>query len=193
MDLCKVSLLGRLGQDPRVRKLDDGTPVLNLSVATSRKKKGQDVTYWWDVTRFGEQGLKLHDMLEKGARVWVEGDYSEREYVDKQGQHRVQREVVAREIIIIDRKRDGSEASAQQGSQAYGGQPRAGQGGGNPFGNQRSRPQPAQAASGGGGFGGRHRDDFAPGGRTQGTFGGAAAGGGYGYDAPPPPDDDIPF
>lgn len=189
MDMCKVHLLGRLGQDPRLRKLDDGTPVLNLSVATSRKKKGQDVTYWWDVTRFGDAGLKLHDMLFKGARVLVEGDYSEREFTDKDGNHRVQREVLAREIYILDRKDDGDEArsSAGYGERARYGQGAQGQGGGNPFGDARSRPQRAPAAAQGGGFGGRHRDDFAPGGRAQQQLPH------NGTDYGPPSDDDIPF
>jgi hypothetical protein len=33
----KVILIGNLGKDPEVRKLNNGDPVVNLSVATTRK------------------------------------------------------------------------------------------------------------------------------------------------------------
>ncbi len=179
MDICKVILSGHLGQDPRIRQLDDGTPVLNLRVANGQRKKGEAITYWWDVTMFGERGLKLHDMLRKGSHVLVEGPYSERTYVDKEGRERTQREVLARDLYILDRKPDEADRS-------YGDGERYGQGQGNPFGNQRSRPapqgqQPMYTRS----FGGNHRDDFAPGGRAQQSLP---------RGAPPPEDDsDIPF
>lgn len=182
MDLNKVMFSGRLGQDPRVRQLDDGTPVLNLSVAMSRRKKGEDVTYWWDVTMFGQRGLKLHDMLRKGSHVIVDGEYGEREYTDKNGVHRVQREVLARDIYLLDRKQDGDR---QGQGQSYGQQRQAS---GDAFGGARSRPTHQGGYGSGYGSGGKHRDDFAAGGRNQQQL--PHNGTDYG---PPPTDDEIPF
>jgi single-strand DNA-binding protein len=137
MDMLKVIASGRLGQDPRIRQLDDGTPVLNLSMASGRRKKGQDLTYWWDVTQFGERGLKIHDMLKKGSHILVEGDYSERSYVDKQGNQRTQREIVASNIYLLDRKADESTRHESGAASSYGG-----------FSGQRSRPFPLRAQYG---------------------------------------------
>lgn len=175
MDMIKVIASGRLGQDPRVRQLDDGTPVLNLSMANGRKKKGEEITFWWDVTMFGQRGLTLHDMLRKGSHVLVEGDYNERTYTDKQGQQRTQREIIATNIYLLDRKADGDQARpAYQGGQQQ--SPPA-------FGGERSRPfpQPQQQSLG------RHRDGL----NQQRSFGGAAAP--QDHQEPPPFDDDIPF
>lgn len=172
--MIKVTLIGRLGHDPRIGQLPSGDPVLNLSVAGDRYRKGEKVTYWWDVTMFGDRGVKLHDFLRKGSLVYVEGEYGEREYTDKQGQQRVQREILARDIQLLDRKPDEEAPRTTR--------PMPNQNGARPPAQQ----QPMYTRS----FGGNHRDDFGPGGRAQQTFGGAAA---QRQNDPPPFDDDIPF
>lgn len=173
--MMKVQIIGHLGHAPRINQLPSGDPVLNLSVAAKRYRKGESEDYWWDVTMFGERGLKLHDMLHKGSHVYVEGEYGERSYTDKQGNARVQREIVARDIRLLDSKADAERRAANEPRTSRP-MPAAGQ-------QQRYTAPPQQQRTG---FGGNHRDDFAAGGRAQGRLGGQETG--YGM-----PDDDIPF
>ena len=162
--MIRIQIIGHLGHDPRIAQLPSGDPVLNLSVAAKRYRKGQSEDYWWDVTMFGERGLKLHDMLRKGSHVYVEGEYGERQYTDKQGQERTQREILARDIQLLDKRERGEET------------PRT------------SRPLPNNQNQGSGygqrSFGGQHRESSG-----QQRFGT----GSYAPQKPPPQDEPPPF
>jgi len=74
----KVVLVGNLGRDPEMRYTSDGTPVTNLSVATSERWTGQDGqqqerTTWWRVSVWGRQAEAVNQYLSKGRQVLVEG------------------------------------------------------------------------------------------------------------------------
>jgi len=74
----KIIIAGYLGQDPEMRYTQDGTPVTNFSVATSRKwtsPNGQqrDETVWWRVTVWRKQAEVCNEYLSKGRPVLVEG------------------------------------------------------------------------------------------------------------------------
>ena len=58
----KVTLIGRLGQDPEIRFTGDGAAVASFSVATNESWKGKDGetqerTEWTKVTVFGNTCL----------------------------------------------------------------------------------------------------------------------------------------
>jgi single-strand DNA-binding protein len=74
----KVTIVGNLGRDPELRYLPNGTPTVNLSVATNNtytNQKGEQVkeTTWWRVSVFGKQAESCSQYLTKGRQVLVEG------------------------------------------------------------------------------------------------------------------------
>jgi single-strand DNA-binding protein len=74
----KIVLVGNLGRDPEMRYTPDGTPVTNLSVATTERWTGQDGqqqerTVWWRVSVWGRQAEAVNQYLSKGRQVLVEG------------------------------------------------------------------------------------------------------------------------
>lgn len=74
----KVTIVGNLGRDPELRYLPNGTPTVNLSVATNNSytnQKGEQVkeTTWWRVSVFGKQAEVCSQYLTKGRQVLVEG------------------------------------------------------------------------------------------------------------------------
>ncbi len=74
----KVILAGHLGRDPELRYTQDGDPVTNFSVATSRKWTGRDgekheETIWWRVSVWGKQAETTNQYLAKGSAVLIEG------------------------------------------------------------------------------------------------------------------------
>ena len=74
----KVTIVGNLGRDPELRYLPNGTPTVNLSVATNNtytNQKGEQVkeTTWWRVSVFGKQAEACSQYLTKGRQVLVEG------------------------------------------------------------------------------------------------------------------------
>lgn len=113
----KVTLIGRLGKDPDVRRMSNGDPVVNLSVATSeswRDKAGerQERTTWHRVVIFNEHLAKVaENYLKKGSHVYLEGSLQTRKWTDQSGQEKYSTEVVIQkfrgELTMLDGKSDG--------------------------------------------------------------------------------------
>ena len=114
----KVILVGNLGRDPEVRRLNSGEPVVNLSVATSEtwrdKQSGErrEKTEWHRVVIFNENIAKVAEQyLKKGAKVYLEGALQTRKYTDKDGAEKYTTEVVIQRfngnLTMLDGKGDG--------------------------------------------------------------------------------------
>jgi single-strand DNA-binding protein len=131
----KVILVGNLGRDPDVRRLNSGEPVVNFSVATSEswrdKASGErkERTEWHNVVIFNENLAKIAEQyLKKGSKVYLEGQLQTREFTDKDGNQRKATEVVLQrfrgELTLLDGRGQGGE---DQGGYAGGGQSSGGQ------------------------------------------------------------------
>lgn len=84
---------GRLGQDPALNYTNGGTPVVNLSVASNRQKKGADgekvsVADWYRVTVFGRDAEIIAQYAKKGSALAFNGRLQTDSYVDREGQQR---------------------------------------------------------------------------------------------------------
>jgi single-strand DNA-binding protein len=97
----KVILVGNLGRDPEVRRLNSGKPVVNLSVATSESWRDKDSgerkekTEWHRVVIFNEGLCKVAEQyLKKGAKVYIEGQLQTRKWTDQAGVEKYSTEVV---------------------------------------------------------------------------------------------------
>ncbi len=103
----KVILIGRLGADPDVRYMADGTPVINFNMATNEPVRSADGTWeeraeWHRVVAFRKLAETMASLLGKGKLVYVEGKLQTRQWQDNQGVKRYSTEIVAREIKLID-------------------------------------------------------------------------------------------
>ncbi|EPC0237178.1 single-stranded DNA-binding protein [Escherichia albertii] len=84
----KVILVGRLGKDPEVRYIPNGSAVANLQVATSEswrdKQTGEmrEQTEWHRVVLFGKLAEVAGEYLRKGAQVYIEGQLRTRSWED---------------------------------------------------------------------------------------------------------------
>jgi len=114
----KVILVGNLGKDPEVRRMQSGDPVVNLSVATSEtwrdKSSGErkEKTEWHRVVIFNKNLAEIAEKyLRKGAKVYVEGSLQTRKWSDKDGQEKYSTEVVLQnfrgELTMLDSKGEG--------------------------------------------------------------------------------------
>jgi single-strand DNA-binding protein len=108
----KVTLLGRLGADPEVRRVDNGATVARLRMATSeyyKDKEGnfQELTEWHTVILWRYLAENAEKSLKKGSLVYVEGKLTTRKWQDKDGNDRYSTEVVGNVLRNLER-RDGS-------------------------------------------------------------------------------------
>jgi single-strand DNA-binding protein len=163
----KVILVGNLGADPEIRRLNSGDPVVNFRLATTEtwrdRTSGErkERTEWHNVVIFNDNLAKVAEQyLKKGMKVYVEGQLQTRKWQDQSGNDRYTTEVVLQkfrgELQMLDSRGQGGE-----GQVSYGG----GQSRGSDFG---------QSGPG---------DDYGRGGNRNG------GGGGFSREL----DDDIPF
>jgi single-strand DNA-binding protein len=107
-----ITVAGQLGRDAELRKLPDGTPVLQFSVADSQGR--EKPTIWWNCQLFGKRAESLQKYLAKGQSVTVSGSVSEREWEDKEGQTRKSMDVRVNEIALQGRPQGEQAAKPAQ-------------------------------------------------------------------------------
>ena len=97
----KVILVGNLGKDPEVRRLNSGDQVVSFSVATSEtwrdKTSGErkERTEWHNIVIFNENlGKVAEQYCKKGTKVYLEGQLQTRKWQDQSGNDRYTTEVV---------------------------------------------------------------------------------------------------
>jgi single-strand DNA-binding protein len=122
----KVILVGNLGKDPETRTTQDGTKIVNLSMATSEtwndRQSGErkERTEWHRVVIFNDRiGDVAEKFLRKGSKVYVEGSLQTRKWSDQSGQERYSTEVVIGrfkgELTMLDTRGGGDGAGASNG------------------------------------------------------------------------------
>ncbi len=150
----KVILVGNLGADPEIRKLNSGDPVVSMRIATSETWRDRNTserkerTEWHNVVIFNDNLAKVAEQyLKKGMKVYIEGQLQTRKWQDQNGQDRYTTEVVLQkfrgELQMLDARGGG-----EGGQVGYSG----GQGrGGSDFGRQGSDDYGRGGGSRGGG------------------------------------------
>jgi single-strand DNA-binding protein len=114
----KVILVGNLGKDPDVRRLNSGDQVVSFSVATSEtwrdKASGErkERTEWHNVVIFNENLAKVAEQYcKKGTKVYIEGQLQTRKWQDQSGADRYTTEVVLQrfrgEMQLLDSRGGG--------------------------------------------------------------------------------------
>ena len=108
-NLNKVTLIGRLGQDPEIRYTQSGSAVANATIATNdywTDKQGgkQERTEWHSLVLWGKLADLAQSYLKKGSQVYVEGRLQTRDWEDQQGQKHYKTEVVVTTMQFLDAK-----------------------------------------------------------------------------------------
>ena len=109
----KVILVGNLGKDPEVRRLESGAVVAKFSIATNenymdkKTNEWQTITEWHNVIAWRNLAESAERNLKKGKLAYVEGKLTTRKWTDKDGNDRYTTEVVANTLRLLE-KREGS-------------------------------------------------------------------------------------
>lgn len=113
----EVTLVGRLGTDPEIKRLQSGKVVANFRIAVSEKwrDKGtgerKEKTDWLPIVCWNENltGI-IEQYLRKGSQVLIKGKLQSREW-EKNGEKRVAIEVVMQgfdcKLVMVGGKNDG--------------------------------------------------------------------------------------
>lgn len=120
MNLNKAMIIGNVTRDPDVRQTANGATVASFSVATN--------FYWNDPSGQRQERVEFHNIvawrklaeicgqyLRKGSKVYVEGRLQTRDWIDKNtGQKRYITEIVAENMIMLDKQSSGGAPRSNQ-------------------------------------------------------------------------------
>lgn len=111
MDLNRVTLIGRLTQDPEVKTTPSGQTVASFTVATSFSWKDaqgqkQEKSEFHNIIAWRKLGEICGQYLQKGKQIYLEGRLQTRSWDGKDGVKRYKTEVIADNMIMLGSKGD---------------------------------------------------------------------------------------
>jgi single-strand DNA-binding protein len=112
--LNRVTLIGNLGNDPDCQMLENNVSVAKFSLATTetfKDKNGQNHsdTEWHTVVLWRSLANLAHQYLKKGSLVYIEGKIKTRSYDTKEGDKRYITEIIAEQLIMLDKRTESNE------------------------------------------------------------------------------------
>jgi single stranded DNA-binding protein (ssb) len=123
----KVILVGNVGADPEVRRIDPNTTVANLRLATSESytdKQGvkQTITEWHTIVAWRGLAEIIEKYVQKGSMLYIEGRIRTRTYDDPNGTKKYFTEILADSMKMLNRVNSNSSSEGgypQSGSSSY--------------------------------------------------------------------------
>lgn len=105
----KVILIGNLGKDPELRRLESGVAVANFSLATNESYKDnngdwKDITEWHNIVCWRGLAESAERNLKKGNQVFIEGKITTRKWTDNEGKDRYTTDIIAGTFRKLGRK-----------------------------------------------------------------------------------------
>ncbi len=116
--LNRATILGNVTRDPESRTTTSGQSVVSFSVATSRRWKDQqsgelkEATEFHNCVAWGKLAQTIGTYVRKGSKVYLEGRLQTRSWDDPTGTKKYRTEVIAENLILLDKKGDAPSAGA---------------------------------------------------------------------------------
>lgn len=115
MSVNKVILVGNVGKDPDVRYFDNGSAVVNFTLATTERgytaangTQIPDRTEWHNIVCWRGLAKVAEQFIRKGTQVYIEGKIRSRSYDDQNGIKRYVMEIYADNLELLGRRGDNS-------------------------------------------------------------------------------------
>lgn len=119
-----ITLIGNLGQDPKLKNTQNNTSVCNFTLAVTEQyhSGGEKVerTEWFRIVTFNGLAGVCHQYLTKGRLVYIAGRVQTRRYEDRDGVERTVTEVVANEMKMLDGAKNGNAKAGDEPGQQTG-------------------------------------------------------------------------
>lgn len=118
MGVNKVILIGNVGKQPEIRRLDSGVGVANFPLATSetyKNKNGEKVTdtTWHNIVIWRGLAEVVEKFVKKGDQLYLEGKITTRSWDDKDGNKRYTTEIVVNNMQMLGGKINESEPASK--------------------------------------------------------------------------------
>jgi single-strand DNA-binding protein len=116
--LNHAQIIGNLTRDPELRRTSTGQSVTSFSVATNRVWKDasgekKEETEFHNVVAWGRLAEICSQYLGKGRKVYVDGRLRTRDWEGQDGTKRRTTEIIAENMIMLDRSTQGASGNAK--------------------------------------------------------------------------------
>lgn len=103
LDLNRATIIGTMVTDPELRMA--GTkPVCNFRLSVNRYTKDGNKAEYINVVCWDKLAENISTYLTKGSRLYAEGRLQTREWTANDGQKKTTTEIVASDILFLDKK-----------------------------------------------------------------------------------------
>jgi len=115
-------LIGNLTRDPELKNTPTGIPVATFGVATNlvwtdQSGQRQEKVEFHNIVAWRRLGEICGQYLHKGSKVYIEGRLQTRDWVGQDGVKRYRTEIVAENMIMLDRAGSGSAPASSRAPQ----------------------------------------------------------------------------
>ena len=114
----KVTLGGKMVENPELRVTPQGINVTSFRIAVNRRGAGNNTDYF-NVQAWRNTAEFVTKYFRKGSSICVVGSIQNREWTDQNGQKRFATEIVADEAYFVDAKSDSQGTQPVQQNQDY--------------------------------------------------------------------------
>lgn len=122
----KVILVGNVARDPETRNTQDGTKIVNFTLATNESWKDKQTggrkerAEFHRIVIFNEALAKIAEQyVRKGSSIYVEGQNQTRKWADQSGNERYTTEVVLQrfrgELTLLGSRQDREDSGSGSG------------------------------------------------------------------------------
>ncbi len=118
----RVVLIGNLGKDPEIQYLEGNIPVAKFSLATTetyKDKMGKLIsqTEWHNIVLWRGLAELSQKYLHKSSLVYIEGRLKTRYWEDREHNKKVLTEIIADNLIMLDKRSDNMQAGLETGNE----------------------------------------------------------------------------
>lgn len=122
MNLNRAMIIGNLTREPEMRNTSSGQTVANFGVATNHSwtdasGQRQEKAEFHNIVAWGKLAEICAQYLGKGRKVYIEGRLQTRDWEGQDGAKKTRTEIVAENMIMLDRAPAGSAPAMQRAAQ----------------------------------------------------------------------------
>ena len=124
----KVILIGNLTRDPELKNTTSGQSIVTFGLATNRQwttssREKRSSAEFHECVAWAKLAEICRERLHKGMLVYVEGYLKTRSWDMEDGTRRFRTEIVLQDMIILEKRADGSDEYIPEAGMGMGGEP----------------------------------------------------------------------
>lgn len=118
--LNRATLIGNLTRDPEFKTTPNGKSVVSFAIATNStwldaNKQKQEKAEFHNIVAWGKLAEICNQYLKKGKKIYIDGRLQTRDWQGQDGVKRYRTEIVADNMIMLDRGNPAGQSYGEQG------------------------------------------------------------------------------